>query len=197
MGRSVGRVPATLATISVIAAVLGAGLKSVGATPAPLDPGDSFGAMRLERLSNDGNIASIFDVCNPLIFAPGVTHRHCTIARTSRLFIGWGDFETTYPVLNRVWRDERWRLLVDGHEVRLARFGTDERTLYGYPPGSYHNSILREWRVALINPTTGIHHVRYLIYSKGGAVSDVTWTITIRQNANPKHGGGVWVRPIP
>jgi hypothetical protein len=170
------RISATLAAASAAAAVLGA---------PPLDPGAAIGSMRLERVSNDNNVVSIFDFCNPLILAPGVTHRHCTIPRTQRLFIGWGLFEATYPALDRAWRGERWRLVVDGHEVRLARFGTDERTLYNYPPGAGVNSILREWRVALIHPSAGRHRIRYIAYRKGGAVTDVTWTITIRRTSTP------------
>jgi hypothetical protein len=198
MRDSVVRVSVALATTLVAAAVFGTRSGQLGATPAPLDPGDSIGGMRLERVSNYGDIVSIFDFCNPLILVSGLTHRHCTVPQTSRLFIGTGDFETTYPALNRAWRRDRWRLLVDGHEVRLARFGTDDRILYSYPPGSGHNSILREWRVALVHPSPGIHRIRYLTYSKSGAVTDVTWTVTVRHLTHRSGTtDGTWVIPIP
>lgn len=167
-----------LVTVSLAVAITGMCARRAIATPAPLRPGDHIGVMRLERRTNTGDLISIFNFCNPLILAPGVTHRHCTIPRSRSLFIGWGDFETTYPALNRVWRRERWRLRIDGHDVSLARFGTDDRILYSYPPAAGHDSILREWRVLLVHPTPGRHLIRYVTHYLG-SITDVTWTITI------------------
>jgi hypothetical protein len=200
MSHSVARVFAeTLVVLGAAFAMTAEAIEAKRATPSPLRPGARIGPMRLERVDSGDNLVSIFNFCNPLIFAPGLIHRHCTIPGSHRLFVGWGDFESTYPALERVWRHERWRLRIDGHDIQLANFGTDDRTLYSYPPGSHANSILREWRIALINPSPGPHRIRYLVYRDHATVTDVTWTVTIsaRPDHSHKAGTGVWVIPSP
>ena len=156
------------------AALAAAGL----AVPRQLEPGDRIDGMTLVQMAYADSIPSIFPACEPLILRPGLYHRHCTVRQTRRLFIGYGDFRATRPALDRAWRRERWRLRVDGHEVRLAAFGTDDRTLLNYPPGAYRNSLLREWRVVLVHPTRGRHLIRY-VTREGNAVTDVTFTVTV------------------
>jgi hypothetical protein len=166
----------------VTLAAIGAALACVAQAqpaPTPLGPGDTVGTMTLARAAYRDGLLSIFAFCEPRTYAPAVYHRHCTVPRTHRLFVGYGDFEATYPALVRAWRRERWRLRVDGHEVRLADFGTDDRVLYDYPPGEGRNSILREWRVLLLDPTPGRHLIRYITRERG-AVTDVTFVVNVR-----------------
>ena len=139
-GRGGGVSPRTPATMGIagtrIVAAATAALAAAGlALPRQLEPGDRIGGMPLVQMAYDDSIPSIFPACEPLILRPGLYHRHCTVRQTRRLFIGYGDFRATRPALDRAWRRERWRLRVDGHEVRLAAFGTDDRTLLNYPPG--------------------------------------------------------------
>jgi hypothetical protein len=170
---------ATLAVIACAAVTSGVRAAAADSGPGPLVPGDGIRGMTLARVSYTDNVVSIFDFCDPLIRAPALYHRHCTVPRTHRLFIGYGHFEATLPALNRAWRRERWELHVDGYEVRLSAFGTDDRTLYDYPPGAYRNSVLREWRVQLVNPSRGRHLIRY-VTREGGSITDVTFTVWIR-----------------
>ena len=135
--------------------------------------------MTLAQLGFADTIPSIFPSCDPLIRAPGLYHRHCSVPSTRRLFVGWGTLKATFPALERVWQRERWLLRVDGHEIRLGAFGTVDRTLYNDPLGAYRNSILREWRVALLHPSRGRHLIRYVVRD-GSEVTDVTFTVRIR-----------------
>jgi hypothetical protein len=169
------RMLAATAALGVVASVT----SSTRAAHEPqLVPGDRIDGMTLVSRAHDDRIPSIFPRCDPLILAPGLYHRHCTVARTQRLFIGYGELAATFPALDRAWRRETWTLHVDGHEVRLRAFGTDDRTLYNYPPGAYRNSILREWRVMLLDPTRGRHLIRYVSTGGDGRI-DVTFTVTI------------------
>jgi hypothetical protein len=176
-GRACAAMLAAIACIACTSAVHAAPPSATGA--APLLPGERVGGMTLARVGYTDGLVSIFDFCNPLLYAPALYHRHCTVPRARRLFIGYGDFEATLPALEKEWLRERWELHVDGHEVRLSAFGTDDRALVDYPPGTYGNSILREWRVLLVNPSRGRHLIRYVTH-EGRSVTDVTFTVWVR-----------------
>jgi hypothetical protein len=95
-----------------------------------------------------------------------------------RLFIGTGDWERTRKALDSVWKQLKWDLWFDGRRVRLSRFGTSDRTLFGFPAAGGKNVLLREWNVILIGLTQGRHVIRYRSTSRSLGTTDATWTFT-------------------
>lgn len=168
-----------LLLVVVVSAGATAWVSATASAGGPLVPGDRIGSMQVARAAEiDG--PALFPPCEPLILQPGRYRRACTVRATPRLFIGYGDFRPTLPALNRAWRSEQWQLYVDGHEVFLRAFGTADRTLFQYPPGSHTDSILREWRVTLLRPTRGLHSIRYITIQHGDVI-DVTFVVRIRR----------------
>jgi hypothetical protein len=165
------------AGVLALAMALSSGSSALAATGA-LVPGDRIGSMQVERVAWSEHLPSIFPACDPLIRKAGFYHRRCIVPRFDRLFIGYGDFRTTLPALNRAWRGEQWQLYVDGREVYLPSFGTDWRIIVDFPTGTYGSSVFREWRVALVRPTPGRHTIRYISIQDRG-VLDVTFTVRV------------------
>jgi hypothetical protein len=159
-------------TLLVCAAV------QAGAAASALVPGDRIGSMRVTRHAWSEHMVSIFPACDPLITQPGFYHRSCIVPRFHALFIGYGDFRTTLPALDRVWRAEQWQLYVDGHEVYLPAFGTDWRIIPGFAGAANRNTVFREWQVALVRPARGRHTIRYIAIRRDGVV-DVTFTVRV------------------
>jgi hypothetical protein len=162
--------------------VLALAIALAGATAAPaaksaLVPGSRIGTMTVARLGWSEHLPSVFQWCDSVVTRPGFYHRSCFVPQYRRLFVGFGDFRTSLPDLDRVWRREQWQLYLDGREIYLPAFGTDWRIVTGFPPGAY-SSVLREWQVALIRPTRGRHTIRYISIRDDGVV-DVTYTVHI------------------
>ena len=163
-----------LAFATLVALVV---LTGWGASPSDLGPGDRLGPMTLRR----GTVATadqkLFDICNP-IGAPGIRHRQCGIVpRVGKLFIGWGWFAPVRRI-NLEWARVRWSAWLDGHRIRLAEFGTSDRTLFAFAPAGGKDVTLREWRVMLIGATPGRHTLRYRSQDPSGT-DDITWTFTV------------------
>jgi hypothetical protein len=118
------------------------------------------------------------DWCDPVVLTPGRRTRSCgRIPRTSRLYIGYGLFESPSRI-GRTWNASKWDMWIDGQRVDLQAFGTADRTLPKYPPAGNKDVVLREWNVTLLRPTTGRHTIRYRTREPHG-VTDTTWTFTV------------------
>jgi hypothetical protein len=165
------------AAVLALTLVVCAGATAAAATSA-LVPGDRIGGMEVAKLGWSEHVVSIFPACDPLITRPGFYHRTCIVPRFRRLFIGYGDFRTTLPALDRAWRGEQWQLYVDGREIYLPAFGTDWRIIVGFAGAPNRNTVFREWQVALVRPTPGPHTIRYIAIRRDGVV-DVTFTVRV------------------
>ena len=150
-----------------------------GGSAGSAEPGSKIGAMRLLRGTTSQADLKLFDSCNPVILRSGRRRRSCHVPHVQRLFIGYGIFEPTRRGLARDWRRTRWDLWVDGHRVDLPAFGTDDRTLYAFPPAAGKDVILREWDVILLNATPGKHELRYRSGSGSAATTDATWAFVV------------------
>jgi hypothetical protein len=168
----------------VVGILIGIGL--VGhSTPAvpepsrPLQPGDAVDGMVLTTAAPLDT--GIFIYCDPYISQSGTYVRYCAVPRL-RLMIGYGPLADSQEALEQLWRAQRWRLYLDGHEVDLAAFGTlpDGRDYDLY----FHRDMwLRQWAVT-VNPTPGLHTVRYVsetspVGDEPGGTTDITWTLNV------------------
>jgi hypothetical protein len=160
-----------------------------GGSADSAEPGSTIGAMTLVRGTTSQADLKFFDFCNPIILKAGQYRRSCHMPHVHRMFIGYGNFETSRRSLARDWRQTRWDLWVDGDRVDLPAFGTDDRTLYAFPPAGGKNVTLREWDVILANPTPGKHELHYRSRPGSGATTDATWTFVVgrrvRQSGTP------------
>jgi hypothetical protein len=168
--------------LAVIAALALASV-GLGATESGLKPGDRIGAMTLARGTAATADWEVWDSCDPVILQPGTYRRRCAdIARLRRLWrlsIGYGLFAAPGEI-GRLWAKTTWLAWFDGRPLALQRFGTSDRTLYGFPPAGGKNVTLREWRVTLVAVTAGRHTLRYRTRLPGGTI-DATWTFTVSQ----------------
>lgn len=118
------------------------------------------------------------DWCDPVVLTPGRRTRSCgRIPRTSRLYIGYGLFESEAKI-ERTWKASKWDMWIDGQSVDLEAFGTADRWLLKFGPAGNNDVVLREWNVTLIRATPGRHTVRYRTREPVG-VTDTTWTFTV------------------
>ena len=118
------------------------------------------------------------DYCDPVVLTPGRRTRSCgKVRHTARLYIGYGLFAAEAKI-ERVWRDARWEMWIDGERVNLQAFGASDRTLTKYPPAGNKDVTLREWNVTLVKATAGRHTIRYRNREAGGTF-DTTWTFTV------------------
>ena len=135
------------------------------------------------KLTNGRHVppeTELWEACDPVITKPGIYRRSCHFPVLDRLWIGYGDFETSRKALNALWKRESWKLYVDRRAVDLKAFGTAERILIAYPPAGGKDAILREWAVRLVDPPRGKHTIRYITRStRTSAVVDATWTVSI------------------
>jgi len=149
-----------------------------GATEPPLKPGDGVGRMTLAKATVASADQKLFDLCNPVILRNGTYRRRCAqIPRVRRLFIGYGLFATPREI-GRLWTKTTWLAWLDGRRVALQRFGTSDRTLYGFPPAGGKDVTLREWRVMLLGVAPGRHTLRYRWRDATGA-TDAEWIFTV------------------
>jgi len=119
----------------------------------------------------------LFDICDP-IGSSGTTHRSCgRVPRVQKLFIGYGSFAPPRRI-NPEWAQTRWSAWLDGRRIRLANFGTSDRTLFAFPPAGGKNVTLREWRVMLLGATPGRHTLRYRSQDAKGT-GDTTWSFSV------------------
>jgi hypothetical protein len=163
---------------AVVAAVALLVLTAWAATSNALKPGDRVGGMLLVR----GTVATadqkLFDICDPVILKSGRYNRRCgLVPRVRRLFIGYGFFESP-PKIDTVWQRTRWAAWLDGRRIRLAAFGTSDRTLYSLRAAGGKDVTLREWRLMLVGATPGRHTIRYRAHDPAGSI-DATWTFTV------------------
>jgi hypothetical protein len=149
-----------------------------GATGSPLQPGDRVGQMTLAKATVATADEKLFDTCDPVILRRGTYRRRCAqLGRVRRLFIGYGLFAVPREI-GRLWATTTWLAWFDGRRVALQKFGTSDRTLYGFPPAGGKDVTLREWRLMLLGVTPGRHTLRYRWREGTGAI-DAAWTFTV------------------
>lgn len=153
-------------------------LAAFGGGSTALGPGDELGAMTLTRGTAAKADLKLFDACDPVVRAPGRYVRRCpAVARVSRLFIGYGQFDLPQAI-DKSWKSSTWAAWLDGHPIDLRRFGTSDRTLVAFPPAGGKTVTLREWRVMLIKGSSGQHTLRYRFRDTDGVV-DAAWVFTV------------------
>jgi hypothetical protein len=164
--------------LTVTVALLAAGFRS---SPPALGPGDKIGTMTLVRGNEHEADQELWGTyCAPLIPKPGRYNRTCRVVpRIVRLFIGYGDLESTMKASASAWKKLKWESWLDAHPIDLPRFGTDVRTLDTVQVGG-KNAILREWSVIVNGATPGRHVIRYRSESRSG-ITDATWTFTVQR----------------
>ena len=160
--------------------LVGHGATAVPQPSRPLQPGAEVNGMFLATatLLDTG----MFTYCDPYFSESGTFVRYCTVPQLP-LMIGYGHIDDSPELLEQGWRAQWWRLYLDGHEVDLPAFGTlpdgHDFDLY------FHREMwLRQWAVTVVNPTPGLHTVRYLIEQppdgdEPGGTSDITWTLNV------------------
>ncbi len=137
-----------------------------------IEPGERIGDMVLTTAQDEGGAEpQLFDFCDPYITEsdPAVITRECEVPVMPYYFIGYGIFADTTSELDTLWSTIAWELIVDGHPVDLAAFGTIDLDW-----GKQY----RVLNVVLANPTPGEHTIRY-IYNEFAEPTDATWTFTV------------------
>lgn len=167
--------------LSALVVVTGASATSRRA--ANIEPWDRVGGMLVvQRAASRADTALFGIYCRPDIVRSGRYRRTCSaVPRVARLFVGYGMFAPATAV-TRAWSATTWKMWIDGHRVGLDRFGTTDRTLHRYPPAGGRDVTLREWSVALVQPTPGRHTVRYHMRTLGLDI-DATWEFTIARGS--------------
>jgi len=166
------------AIVTIAAALLVAG--AFAASAGAVEPGGHVGSITLADDALDSSAVDFFEACRPDVAKPGVYRRSCSLPFSKRLFIGWGDFETSTAKLDAVWSTIRWRAYLDGRRIDLPAFGTEDRTLYAYPPAGGKTAYLRQWRVTADGIPPGKHRLRWVYVQKGFGTEDITWTFAMR-----------------
>lgn len=161
--------------LSVSALLLASGSR---AAPPPLGPGGKIGSMTLARGPESQASIELWKYYDAVLPTPGHYRRTCTLPSEKSLFIGWGDWEQTPKALDAAWKQLKYELWFDGHQINLSRFGASDRLLYSFPAAGGKNVILREWSVILRGLTPGKHVIRYRSESSLGT-TDATWTFTV------------------
>jgi hypothetical protein len=164
--------------LAVTVALLAAGSRS---SPPALGPGSKIGTMTLVRGNEHEADQELWGAyCDPLTLKPERYNRTCrAVPRIVRLFIGYGDLESTMKASASAWKKLKWESWLDGHPIDLPRFGTDVRTLDTVQMGG-KNAILREWSVIVNGATPGKHVIRYRSTSPSG-ITDAAWTFTVQR----------------
>jgi enterochelin esterase family protein len=141
-----------------------------------IEPGERVGDMALTTAQNEGGTEpQLFDFCDPYITEsdPATITRECEVPAMPYYFIGYGIFADTTSELDAQWPTMAWELILDGHPVNLAAFGTMDLD-WGQQ--------FRFWNVVLENPTPGEHTIRYT-FSEFGDPTDATWVFTVASPA--------------
>jgi hypothetical protein len=146
---------------------------------ATIEPSTRVNGMLVVQGPAQRSQARLFsDWCDPVVLTPGRRTRSCgRIPRTSRLYVGYGLFESEAKI-ERTWKASKWDMWIDGKRVDLQAFGTADRTLTRYPPAGNTDVVLREWNVTLVRATPGRHTIRYRTREPSG-VTDTTWKFTV------------------
>lgn len=122
---------------------------------------------------------SVFEYCDPVVIDPGTYERTCQVPAVQTLFIGNGPFLRPDRV-EETWNDQEWKLWLDGHPVDLGQFGTFDTPIDHYKPLGGVPVVIRDWNVALLDPTAGSHKLRYLLtFKSSGEKLDMTWIFTM------------------
>jgi hypothetical protein len=163
----------TIAATLLVVGVLAPAARAV-------EPGGHVGAI---LLTNDARLDSdtdFFEYCRPDAPTPGVYKRSCSLPFSKRLFIGYGDVETSTAKLDAVWNTIHWTAYLDGRKIDLPSFGTEGQTLTNYPRGSGKTGYLRQWRITANGIPPGKHTLRWVSVQSGFGKTDVTWTFAMR-----------------
>jgi len=129
-----------------------------------LKPGDSIGTMSLRSGGSEG--PPIWAFCAPVFPNAGVMTEECTVPPLPELAIGHGCYGVDEARRDAIWNAQTWALYLDGQQVDLDAFGTEEGDLPlspgqpGYDPNKEVIAKLRGWNVVLVNPTAGAHTLR-------------------------------------
>ena len=157
-----------LMTITVfVAAVMLVMSGALYAQATGLKPGDSIGTMSVRSGGSDG--PPIWAFCAPVFLNPGVTTTECNVPALPELAIGHGFYAADEARRDAGWQAMSWELYVDGQQVDLDAFGTEEGDLPlapgqpGYDPNREVIAKLRGWDVVLVNPTAGAHTLRSVL----------------------------------
>jgi len=133
-----------------------------------LQPGDSIGEMSLRAGGSEG--PPIWAFCVPAFLNPGVTTTECTVPPLPELAIGHGFYTADEALRDASWEAMTWELYLDGQQVDLDAFGTEDGDLplapgqLGYDPNQDVIAKLRGWDVVLVNPTAGAHILRSVLH---------------------------------
>jgi hypothetical protein len=162
-----------LCGLAVVGVLAGTALAAGHAT---IEPGGKIGVMTIARGDRYSANWNLWLNCPTVINKAGTYHKSCNIPK-GRLYIGAEDWSPSQRKLDAIWKQERWRLWVDGQPVDLPRFGASDnhRALNG------KSVIVRNWNVILVDAPSGKHTVRYLWHVPSGAVVDLTLAVTIRK----------------
>ena len=132
-----------------------------------LQPGDSIGEMSLRSGGAAG--PPLWAFCSPAFQNLGVTTTECTVPQLPEVASGHGSYGADEALRDAMWSAQSWELFLDGHQVDLAAFGSEEADLplapgmFGYDPNQQVVAKLRSWDVVLVNPSPGAHTLRSVV----------------------------------
>jgi hypothetical protein len=158
----------SLMTSAVLVAIVLGLLTSCGGaattSPSPtatalLKPGDHIGDMIVTNQEPASNSEELGTFCAQVPSAtstPNLDTKACTdVPRGITLRIGPGWFSATQQELESSWSAVQWQIFIDGQELDLASFGTEDSD-------REEGGRVRAWRVWLENLTPGQHSVRFI-----------------------------------
>lgn len=138
------------------------------------NPAGKIGAMTVVRGDRYSSNWSLWLFCPTDINKAGTYHKSCNVP-TGRIYIGAEDWSPSQKKVDTIWKQERWRLWVDGLPVDLPRFGASDnhRVLNGKP------LIVRNWNVILVGAKPGKHTVRYVWHVPSSGTADLMLAVTL------------------
>jgi hypothetical protein len=152
---------------SVLASSIFVGLLASCGTAPLLKPGDHLSDMVVTNqkpASRYEGIAAFCDVPSDSSTPTSITITCSDVPRGTILDIGWGWLSATQQELENAWSAMRWQIIVDGQELDLASFGTQDTDREG-------GGRIRAWQAWLEEPTPGKHTVR-IVYHVTRAFKD-------------------------
>jgi hypothetical protein len=151
----------------LVAIVLGLLTSCGGAATAPpsptamalLKPGDHIGDMIVtnqEPASGSEELATFCANVPSATSTPNIDTKACSdVPRGITLQLGPGWYSATQQELENSWSATRWQIFIDGQELDLTSFGTQDSD-------REEGGRVRVWQVWLENLTPGKHSVRFV-----------------------------------
>jgi len=166
-------------SIAAVALVVTTGASARSSSTVAIDPGTRVnGMLVVQGIAQEADVSLFTPFCDPVVVRPGAETRTCaTLPPSKRIFIGYGTWAVSRKLLDAAWDKKSWALWIDGHPIKLSRFGTTERWIPSLREANGRRVLLREWAVILVG-ARGRHSIRYSP-ALPRRLHSTTWNFTV------------------